>query len=181
MVSKRLLSTPIILLAGGCAFVGPIYDRSFEKAPYSACTDFTSAPPPAAVGQQPVGVGCFEVMARTLSHYGAAANGEHSFTSDGLAVTGNAAFRHKGGQGCAGMFTNFVVEYSTPQGGAATLTATDVLGRHLAMSRIRDEASPKLRRTVMRNMGDPLKNPTVLELSNVEGTVVVRSVCLKGY
>ena len=180
MVSKRLLSTPITLLAGGCAFIGPIYDRSFEDAPYSACADLTAAPA-ATAGQQPVGVGCFDVVARTLSSYGAASTVDHAFSAEGLAVTDNTAFRYKGGAGCTGRFTNFVVEYSTPQGGAATLTATDALGRPLGMSRISDEASPKRRRTVMRNMGDPLKDPAVLELSNVESTVVVRSVCLKGY
>lgn len=180
MVSKRLLSTPVILLAGGCAFIGPIYDRSFEDAPYSACADLTTAPT-TAVGQQPVGVGCFDVVARTMSSYGAASPVDHAFTAEGLAVTNNAAFRNIGGAGCTGMFTNFVVEYSTPQGGAATLTATDALGRPLGMSRISDEASPKIRRAVMRNMGDPLKDPAVLELGNVAGTVVVRSVCLKGY
>lgn len=180
MVSKRLLSTPIALLAGGCAFVGPIYDRSFEDAPYSACADLTAAPA-ATVGQQPVGVGCFDVVARTLSSYGAASPVEHAFTADGLAVTNNTAFRYKADAGCTGMFTTFVVEYSTPQGGAATLTATDALGRPLGMTRIQGDASPKVRRTVFRNIGDPLKDPAVLELGNVEGTVVVRSVCLKGY
>ena len=180
MVSKRLLSTPVILLAGGCAFVGPIYDRSFEDAPYSACADLTAAPA-TAVSQQPVGVGCFDVVARTMSSYGAASPVDHAFTAEGLAVTNNAAFRYKGGAGCTGMFTNFVVQYATPQGGTATLTATDALGRPLGMSRISDEASPKGRRTVFRNIGDPLKDPAVLEFSDVNGTVVVRSVCLKGY
>jgi hypothetical protein len=182
MVAKRLLSAPMLLLAGGCAFVGPIYDRSFESAPHSACAQFAGAQAPAGVvGQKPVGVGCFDAVARTMSSYGSASPVEHSFTADGLAVTDNAAFRLRGGEGCTGMFTNFVVEYSTPEGGAAMLTATDALGRPLGMERIRADASPKLRRTVMREMGDPLKDPAVLEISNVEGTIMVRSVCLKGY
>ena len=79
------------------------------------------------------------------------------------------------------MFTNFVVEYATPEGGAATLTATNALGMVLGSSQVRDDASPKLRRTVMREMGDPLRDPAVLEFGKVEGTIVVRSVCLKGY
>ena len=182
MVSKRLLSTPMLLLASGCAFVGPIYDRSFEDAPYSACARFDGAEAPAGVvAQKPVTVGCFDVVARTMSSYGAASPVEHSFTADGLAITNNASFRLNGNQGCTGMFTNFVVEYSTPEGGAAMLTATNALGTVLATSRIRDDASPKLRRTVMREMGDPIRDPSILEISNVEGSVVVRSVCLKGY
>jgi len=182
MVSKRLLSTPMLLLASGCAFVGPIYDRSFEDAPYSACAQFAGAEAPVGVvAQKPVSVGCFDVVARTLSSYGAASPVEHSFTADGLAVTNKAAFRLNGGQGCTGMFTNFVVEYSTPEGGAATLTATDAVGRPLGMQRIGAEPSGKLRRAVLRNIGDPLKHPEILEISEVEGTVVVRSVCLKGY
>jgi hypothetical protein len=182
MVSKRFLSTPLLLLASGCAVVGPIYDRSYGKAPYAACAQLAGAEAPAAaVGQQPVSVGCFDILARTMSSYGAASPVEHSFTANGLAVTDNAAVRLKASEGCTGMFTNFVVEYSTPEGGSAMLTATNALGTVLGTERIRGDASPKLRRTVMREMGDPLKDPSVLEISNVEGTVVIRSVCLKGY
>jgi hypothetical protein len=182
MVSKHRSSTLLLLLAGGCAAVGPIYDRSFENAPHSACAQLGgSAAPAASVGQQPVGVGCFDIVGRTMSSYGSASPVEHSFTASGLAVTNNAAFRLKGGAGCTGMFTNFVVEYLTPEGGSAMLTATDGLGRVLGTGRLRGDAAPELRRTVMREMGDPLKDPSILEISNVEGTVVVRSVCLKGY
>lgn len=182
MVSKRLLSTPLLLLASGCAVVGPMYDRSFENAPYSACAQLAGGEPPAAaVGQQPVSVGCFDIVARTLSSYGSASPVEHSLSADGLAVTHNAALRLKGGEGCTGMFTNFVVEYSTPEGGSAMLAATNGLGSVLGTERIRGNASPELRRTVMREMGDPLKDPSILEISDVEGMVVVRSVCLKGY
>ena len=181
MVSKRLLSTPMLLLAGGCAFVGPIYDRSFEDARYSACTDFTAAPALATVGQQPVPAGCFDMVARTLSSYGSASPVEHVLGAEGVAITDKAAFRYTGGAGCTGKFTTFVVGYSSPNGASAMLTATDALGRVLGMTRISDDASPKLRRTVFRNIGDPLKDPTVLEFSDVNGTVLVRSVCLKGY
>lgn len=180
MVSKRLLSTPMLLLASACAFVGPIYDRSFEDAPYSACTRFDGAEA-ASVGQQSVPVGCFDVVARTMSSYGSASPVEHSLTADGLALTNNASFRLRGGEGCTGMFTNFVVEYATPEGGAAMLTATNALGAVLGSSRISGDPSPKLRHTVMREMGDPLRDPSILEIGNVAGTVVVRSVCLKGY
>ncbi len=182
MVSKRLLSTPLSLLAAGCAVAGPIYDRSYEKAPYSACAQLGGGQPPAAsVGQQPVSVGCFDIVARTMSSYGAASPVEHSFTAEGLAITDNAAFRLNGGEGCTGMFTNFVVEYAAPEGGSAMLSATDALGRVLGMERVRAKASAQTRRAVIRDMGDPLKNPTVLELSEVKGPVVLRSVCLKGY
>lgn len=182
MVSKRLLSTPLLLLASGCAFVGPIYDRSFEDAPYSACAQLAGAEAPVGmVAQKPVTVGCFDVVARTMSAYGAASPVEHSFTAEGLAITNNASFRLNGAQGCTGMFTNFVVEYSTPEGGSAMLTATDALGRPLGSTRLSGDASPKLRRTVMREMGDPLKDPAILEIGAVQGPVVVRSVCLKGY
>lgn len=182
MVSKRLLGTPMLVLAGGCAVVGPIYDRSYEKAPYAACAKLTGGEAHAsAVGQQPVGVGCFDIIGRTMSAGGSASPVEHSFTGEGLAITNNAAFRLKGGEGCTGTFTNFVVEYSAPEGGAAMLAATDGLGRVLGTARIRAKASPEVRRVVMREMGDPLKNPAVLEFGSVEGRILVRSVCLKGY
>lgn len=182
MVCKRLLSTPLLLLASGCAVVGPIYDRSFEEAPHSACAQLAGAGPPAIrVGQQPVGIGCFEIVGRTLSSYGSVSPVKHDFTPEGLAVTNNAAFRLRGGEGCTGMFTNFVIEYATPQGGSAMLVATNALGAVLGTKPVRGDASPKLRRTVMREMGDPLKDPTTLEIGDVEGVVVIGSVCLKGY
>ena len=159
--------------ASGQPMNDPIKPAGGTTSPINATTSPTNATTsPTSVTGSP---------RRGSRSYGAASPVDHAFTAEGLAVTNNAAFRYKGGAGCTGMFTNFVVQYSTPQGGTATLTATDALGRHLAMSRISDDASPKLRRTVLRNMGDPLKDPAVLELGNVAGTVVVRSVCLKGY
>ena len=181
MVSKRFLNTPLLLLASGCAFTGPITDRSFEDAPYAACADFTAAAPAASVGQDAVAVGCFNAFARTMSNYGSASASDHVFTPEGLAVGGNAAFANKGGDGCDGKFTNLVDEYSTPQGGSATLAATDALGRVLGTETIRGDASAKIRRAVIREMGDPLKFPAILEISDVQGPIVVRSVCLKGY
>lgn len=180
MVSKTLLSAPILLLASGCAVVGPMYDRSYEKAPFAACADLTSSEAP-SVGQQPVRVGCFDALARTMSAGQQIAAGEHSFGPAGLRLTEAAAFRLAAGEGCTGHFTNFVVEYSAPAGARATVTATDGLGRHLGTERIAAKASPKMERLVMREMGDPLKNPAVAEFSNVEGELFVRSICLKGY
>jgi hypothetical protein len=155
-------------------------DRSFEKAPYSACTDFTASTG-ARVGQQPVRIGCFDALARTLSAGQQISAGEHLQTPAGLRLTGAAAFKLAGGEGCTGQFTNLIIEYTAPAGAAATITATDALGRHLGMRRLQAEASPKPRRLVVREMGDPLKDPSVAEISDVQGELFVRSLCLKGY
>jgi len=182
MVLKHLACAPAALIAGGCAFVGPIYDRGFRDAPYSACAELADGnAPAAAVGQEPVKVGCFDIVARTMSGYGAPAATEQSFTPAGLVVTGNTAFRLNAGEGCTGRFTNFIVEYTAPEGGEADLVATNALGTMIGMKEIEVEPSAKVHRTVMREMGDPLKDPAVLEFSDVEGRIVVRSVCLKGY
>jgi hypothetical protein len=61
------------------------------------------------------------------------------------------------------------------------ITATDGLGRHLGMKRLEAKPSEKVRRLVVREMGDPLKNPAVAEISDVSGELFVRSVCAKGY
>jgi hypothetical protein len=49
------------------------------------------------------------------------------------------------------------------------------------MDRLQAKPSPKLRRLVMREMGDVLKNPTVAEFTDVQGELFVRRICLKGY
>ncbi len=180
MVSKNLLSAPMLVLASGCAVVGPMYDRSYEKAPYSACANLTGGGA-ASVGQQPVRFGCFEAVARTFSAGQQISSGEHMLTPNGLRVTDAAAFRLAGGEGCAGQFTNFVVEYSAPAGASAMVTATDGLGRHLGMKQLKAKPSPEVERLVVREMGDPLKNPAVAEISDVNGELFVRRVCLKGY
>ena len=180
MVSKNLQSAPMLLLASGCAVVGPMYDRSFEKAPYSACANLTSGAT-GSVGQQPVRLGCFEAFARTMSAGQQIFPGEHMLTPDGLKVTGAAAFRLAAAEGCSGQFTNFVIDYSAPAGATAMITATDGLGRPLGMKRLEAKASPKVRRLVVREMGDPLKNPAVAEISDVNGALFVRRVCAKGY
>lgn len=179
MVSRHLLSAPILWLASGCAVVGPIYDRSYENAPNIACADLSAAGG-ASVGQQPVRVGCFDAVARTFSAGQQVFAGEHMITPAGLKLTGPAAFRFAPGETCRGDFTNFVVEYSTGSAARATVTATDGLGRHLGMQRIAAD-DPKRRRLVLREMGDPLKFPTTAEFTDVEGELIVSSVCLKGY
>lgn len=182
MILKQFTTGPAVLLASGCAFVGPMADRAYENAPHSACAELTDGNAPApAVGQQPVKIGCFDIVARTMSAYGAPSAVEHRFSPAGLVLTDNAAFRLNASNGCTGRFTNFVVEYATPSGGEADLLATNALGTPIGMDEIEAEASPRPRRIVMRDMGDPLKDPAVLEFSDVEGEVVVRSVCLKGY
>jgi hypothetical protein len=181
MVLKQLLSAPLLMLAGGCAAVGPMVDRSYEKAPYSACADLAGGAA-ASVGQEPVRVGCFDAVARTFSAGQQVSSGAHSLSADGLRITDAAAFRLAAGEGCTGKyFTNFVIEYSAPAGATATVTATDALGRHLGMDRLEAKASPKVRRLVMREMGDVLKNPAVAEFTDVEGELFVRRICLKGY
>jgi hypothetical protein len=180
MVSRNLLSGPVLLLASGCAVVGPMYDRSYQKAPYSACADLTSGGTP-SVGQQPVRLGCFEAVARTFSAGQQISSGEHMLTPNGLRVTDAAAFRLASGEGCAGQFTNFIIDYSAPSGATAMVTATDGLGRPLGMRRLEAKPSPKVERLVVREMGDPLKNPAVAEISSVSGELFVRKVCLKGY
>lgn len=182
MVLKHLVCAPALLLAGGCAFVGPMVDRAYEDAPFSACAELTDGNAPAAtVGQQPVKVGCFDVVARTMSGYGRASAAEHRFTPAGLAVTDNAALSLNANEGCTGRFTNFVVEYAAPAGASAKLVATNALGTMIGMDEIEAEPSTQSRRIVMREMGDPLKDPAVLEISDVKGELLVRSVCLKGY
>ena len=182
MILKRFTATPALLLASGCAFVGPLADRSYEDAPFSACAELTDGNAPApAVTQQPVKIGCFDVVARTLSGYGRAAASDQAFTSAGLAVTDDTAFRLNASEGCKGRFSNFVIDYAAPAGAAAKLTATSALGTYVGMDEIRADAAPKARRLVMRDMGDPLKDPAVLEISGVRGELIVRSVCLKGY
>lgn len=180
MVSKKMLGAPLLLLASACAVTGPILDRSYEKAPYSACADLVAAAG-ARVGQQPVRIGCFDALARTLSAGQQIAAGEHLHTPAGLRLTDAAAFRFAAGEGCTGPFTNLVIEYTAPAGAAAMITATDALGRHLGMRRLEAEASPKVRRLVVREMGDPLKDPAVAEISNVKGELFLRSLCLNGY
>jgi hypothetical protein len=180
MISRHLLSTPILLLASACAVTGPIYDRSFEKAPFAACADLTETEN-ASVGQAPVRIGCFEAVARTYSAGQQISAAEHKAGPDGLRLAGAAALRLAGGEGCTGRFSNFVIEYTAPVGAGATVTATDGLGRHLGTRRIEAEPSPKLRRLVIREMSDPLKDPTIAEFTNVKGELFVRSVCLKGY
>lgn len=182
MVLKHLACAPATLLASACAFVGPLADRSYEDAPFSACAELTdgNAPVP-AVGQQPVKVGCFDVVARTLSGYGRAAAADQAFAPAGLIVTDETAFRLNASEGCSGRFSNFVIDYATPAGATAKLTATNALGTYAGMDEIEAAAAPKARRIVMRDMGDPLKDPAVLEISDVEGELIVRSVCLKGY
>ena len=180
MVSRNLLSGPLLLMASGCAVVGPMYDRSYAKAPYSACADLTSGGT-GSVGQRPVRLGCFEAVARTFSAGQQISSGEHRLTPDGLRVTDAAAFRLAAAQGCSGQFTNFVIDYSAPAGAIAMITATDGLGRPLGMKRLQAKPSPKVRRLVVREMGDPLKNPAVAEISDVSGELFVRSVCAKGY
>ena len=181
MVSRKLLSTPLLLLASGCAAVGPMVDRSYEDAPYAACAELAGGEG-ASVGQQPVRVGCFDAVARTFSAGQQISQSEHMLSPDGLRITDAAAFRLAAGEGCTGKyFTNFVIEYSAPAGASAMVTATDGLGRHLGMDRLQAKPSPKLRRLVMREMGDVLKNPTVAEFTDVEGELFVRRICLKGY
>lgn len=180
MVSKQMFSAPLLVLTSACVVSGPIIDRSFEKAPFSACADMSAAAG-VRVGQQPVRIGCFDALARTLSAGQQIPAGDHLQTSAGLRVTGAAAFRLAGGEGCTGRFTNIVMEYTAPAGAAATVTATDALGRHLGMRRLEAEASPKLRQLVVRDMADPLKDPSVAEISDVQGELFVRSLCLKGY
>jgi hypothetical protein len=183
MLLKRFACAPAALLATGCAFVGPIADRGFHDAPYSACAELTDGNAPAAsVGQQPVKVGCFDIVARTKSGYGAPAKAEQTFSPAGLVVTDNTSFALNASDGCKGVFTNFIVEYTAPQGGEADLLATNMLGTAIGMEEIDvEKPSPEVRRTVMRKMGDPVKDPAVLEFSDVEGELVIRSVCLKGY
>jgi hypothetical protein len=181
MVLKRLSSAPLLLLASGCAAVGPMVDRSYEKAPYSACTDMAGGAG-ASVGQEPVRVGCFDAIARTFSAGQQVSQSQHMLSPEGLRITDAAAFRLAAGEGCTGKyFTNFIIEYSAPAGATATVTATDALGRHVGMDKLEAEPSPKLRRLVMREMGDVLKNPAVAEFTNVEGEILVSRVCLKGY
>jgi hypothetical protein len=180
-MSRQIFSAPLLLLASGCAAVGPIVDRSFEKAPYAACAQLAGGEG-STVGQQPVRVGCFDAVARTMSAGQQIAAGEHMLTPAGLRITDAAAFRLAAGEGCAGRyFTNFVIEYSAPAGGAATLTATDSLGRHLGMAQLKAKPSSEVKRLVMREMGDVLKNPAVAEFTDVQGEIFVRSICLKGY
>lgn len=182
MILKRFATTPALLLAGGCAFVGPLTDRSYEDAPFSACAELTDGNAPApVVGQQPIKIGCFDVVARTLSGYGRAAAADQAFTPAGLAVTDDTAFRLNASEGCTGRFSNFVIDYAAPAGATAKLTATNALGTYVGMDAIATEAASKARRLVMRDMGDPLKDPAVLEISGVKGELIVRSVCLKGY
>ncbi|HEX8444508.1 MAG TPA: hypothetical protein VF631_12770 [Allosphingosinicella sp.] len=180
MVSKNLVSAPMIVLASGCAVVGPMYDRSYEKAPYSACADLTGGGA-ASIGQEPVRLGCFEAVARTFSAGQQISSGEHMLTPNGLRVTDAAAFRLAAGEGCTGQFSNFVIDYSAPAGATATITATDGLGRPLGVKQLRAKPSSKVERLVVREMGDPLKNPAVAEISSVDGELFVQKVCLKGY
>jgi hypothetical protein len=156
-------------------------DRSYEKAPYSACAQLAGGEG-ASVGQQPVRVGCFDAVARTFSAGQQISAGEHQIAPDGLRITDAAAFRLAAGEGCTGKyFTNFVIEYTAPAGASAMVTATDSLGRHLGMSRLKAKPSPKVERLVIREMGDVLKNPAVAEFTDVQGELFVRSICLKGY
>jgi hypothetical protein len=181
MVSRKLLSTPLLLLASGCAAVGPMVDRSYEKAPYAACADLAGGEG-SSVGQQPVRVGCFDAVARTFSAGQQIASGEHQLSPQGLRITDAAAFRLASGEGCTGKyFTNFVIEYTAPAGATAMVTATDGLGRHLGMERLQANPSPKARRLVMREMGDVLKNPAIAEFTDVQGELFVHRICLKGY
>jgi hypothetical protein len=181
MVLKQMLSAPMLLLAGGCAVVGPMVDRSYEDAPYSACAQLAGGEG-SSVGQKPVRVGCFDVVARTMSAGQQISGGEHMLAPDGLRLTDAAAFQLAAGEGCTGKyFTNFVIEYSAPGGASANVTATDALGRHIGMDRIEAKASPKVRRLVMREMGDVLKNPAIAEFTDVKGELYVRNICLKGY
>jgi hypothetical protein len=114
MVSRKLLSTPLLLLASGCAAVGPMVDRSYEDAPYAACAELAGGEG-ASVGQQPVRVGCFDAVARTFSAGQQISQSEHMLSPDGLRITDAAAFRLAAGEGCTGKyFTNFVIEYSAP-------------------------------------------------------------------
>jgi hypothetical protein len=171
---------PLLALASGCAVAGPIYDRSYEKAPFAACADLTGAGG-RSIGQQPVRLGCFEAVARTFSAGQQIAGVEHQVTDAGVRLTDAAAFRLAAADGCSGQFTNFVIEYAAPAGASATVMATDSLGRHLGAGRIDAKPSAKARRLIIRDMGDPLKNPTIAEFSDVQGELLVRSLCLKGY
>ncbi len=171
----------MLLLASGCAAVGPMVDRSYEDAPYAACSELAGGEA-ASVGQKPVRLGCFDAVARTMSAGRQVSETEHMVSPEGLRITDAAAFSLAAGEGCTGKyFTNFVIEYTAPAGATATVTATDGLGRHLGMDRLEAKASPKLRRLVMREMGDVLKNPAIAEFTNVEGELFVRRICLKGY
>ena len=188
-IRERKIGAAVLLtiVAGGCAVVGPLYDRSMADAPHAACAA-VNGPIMAEPGTEPgnsmdAGSGaaagprfpaqCFDLSVTEADGVTSSWGGEL------LTPVRTLIAIHRAVPGCTGKFTHLTVDGAARGPGRMELATWDLHGRPGHQRTIRWSDGFAHRSLVLADIGSALMNPAGARISVQEGAFDPRSVCFK--
>lgn len=155
----------LALAAGGCAIVGPLYDRQMRDAPRAACA--------AANGS---GDQCFVLLEE-------GPGGVRRAWSGGALGPGRAlvAIHQPGREGCGGRFTHLTVSGASDGAGRAELSIWDPLGRPGHQRAVRWDRGFASRDFALASIDNVTMLPAGARLRMLEGGFTPANLCFKSY